>query len=162
MTSDTASSAVLTRGNVLGMSSGASTLFLLSFAQLFEELRAGAPGGCIRGPMADRFGARRVNMSAFFHPGGLLSYAVLALGGFVLLFALPLSVVVRPEFVPSQAGVVSALMMGFAWGTAGMVFIPLTGWISDQTPLGFAPRLPLVFPLPGLWAPSRIPRETVR
>ena len=71
------------------------------------------------------------------------------------------NVIVAQELVPSQAGAVSALMMGFAWGTAGMVFIPLTGWISDQTSLGFALQLLLVFPLLGLWATSRIPREAV-
>lgn len=134
-------------------------------------LTAGAIGGFIGGKMADRFGARRVIMAsflfsvpfmaAFFHTSGLISYVMLALGGFVLLFTIPVNVVVAQELVPSQAGAVSALMMGFAWGTAGMVFIPLTGWISDQTSLGFALQLLLVFPLLGLWATSRIPREAV-
>ena len=134
-------------------------------------LTAGAVGGFLGGRMADRFGARRVIMAsflfsvpfmaAFFHTTGLVSYVMLALGGFVLLFTIPVNVVVAQELVPSQAGAVSALMMGFAWGTAGMVFIPLTGWISDQTSLGFALQLLLVFPLLGLWATSRIPREAV-
>ncbi len=35
------------------------------------------------------------------------------------------------ELVPSAPGTVSALMMGFAWGMAGLVFVPLTGKLSD-------------------------------
>lgn len=134
-------------------------------------LTAGAIGGFLGGRMADRFGARRVIMAsflfsvpfmaAFFQTTGVLSYFMLAVGGFVLLFTIPVNVVVAQELVPSQAGSVSALMMGFAWGTAGMVFIPLTGWISDQTSIGFALQLLLIFPLLGLWATSRIPREAV-
>ena len=135
-------------------------------------LTAGAIGGFIGGKMADRFGARRVIMAsflfsvpfmaAFFHTTGLISYIMLALGGFVLLFTIPVNVVVAQELVPSQSGAVSALMMGFAWGTAGMVFIPLTGWISDRTSLAFALELLLIFPVLGLWVTSRIPKEMVR
>jgi FSR family fosmidomycin resistance protein-like MFS transporter len=101
-------------------------------------------------------------MLAFFHTSGLLSYAMLALGGFILLFTIPVNVVVAQELVPSQSGVVSALMMGFAWGTSGMVFIPFAGWLSDRTSLGFALELMLVFPLLGLWVTSRIPKEMIR
>ncbi len=134
-------------------------------------LTAGAVGGFIGGRLADRLGARRVIMAsflfsvpfmaAFFHTTGMLSYVMLALGGFILLFTIPVNVVVAQELVPSQSGAVSALMMGFAWGTAGMVFIPLTGWISDQTSLGLALEMLLIFPLLGLWVTSRIPKEMI-
>ena len=39
---------------------------------------------------------------------------------------------------PDQAGTVSALMMGFSWGMAGLVTIPLVGWIGDHHSLGTA------------------------
>jgi FSR family fosmidomycin resistance protein-like MFS transporter len=144
----------------------------VSAAVLTCYLTAGAAGGFLGGRLADRFGARRVIMAsflfsvpfmaAFFHTSGLLSYVMLALGGFVLLFTIPVNVVVAQELVPSQSGAVSALMMGFAWGLSGMVFIPLTGWISDRSSLGFALELLLVFPLIGLWVTSRIPKGLIR
>ena len=49
------------------------------------------------------------------------------MGGVILLFTIPVNVVMAQELAPSQAGTVSALMMGFAWGMAGMVFIPIVG-----------------------------------
>jgi hypothetical protein len=53
------------------------------------------------------------------------------------------------ELVPSQAGTVSALMMGFAWGTAGMLFIPLVGWASDLLSMHTVMMALTVFPVLG-------------
>ena len=60
-----------------------------------------------------------------------MSTVSLILGGLILLFTNPVNVLMGQELAPTQTGTVSALMMGFAWGTSGMLFIPLTGWISD-------------------------------
>ena len=43
-----------------------------------------------------------------------LSTAALALGGLTLLFTNPVNVVIVQELAPTQAGSVSAMMMGFA------------------------------------------------
>lgn len=58
-------------------------------------------------------------LSTFFHAGHMLSYVGLLLGGLVLLFTIPVNVVMAQELAPAQTGTVSALMMGFAWGTSG-------------------------------------------
>lgn len=134
-------------------------------------LAAGALGGFIGGNLSERFGARRVILASFLgstpfmavfffwtqSPWGIAS---LALGGLILLFTIPVNVVVAQELVPRQAGTVSALMMGFAWGTAGMIFIPLTGWVADRTSLHTALSALLVFPLLGYWVSRYLPRET--
>ncbi len=46
---------------------------------------------------------------------------------------IPVNVVMAQELAPSQRGIVTSLMMGFAWGVAGILFIPVVGWIADRT-----------------------------
>lgn len=136
-------------------------------------LAAGALGGFIGGNLSERFGARRVILASFlgstpfmalffFWTQSAWGIASLALGGLILLFTIPVNVVVAQQLVPQQAGTVSALMMGFAWGTAGMIFIPLTGWLADHTSLHIALSALLVFPLLGYWVSRSLPRETGR
>ena len=103
-------------------------------------LAAGALGGLAGGHLADRFGGRAVIifsmlaslpfLAMFFFTRGWTSIAGLVVGGGILLFTVPVNVVMAQELAPSQAGTVSALMMGFSWGMAGMVFIPLVGYAS--------------------------------
>jgi FSR family fosmidomycin resistance protein-like MFS transporter len=136
---------------------------------LTAYLTAGALGGVAGGPLSDRFGARRVIMwsflfsfplmAVFFLHHGWLGMVCLAAGGFVLLFTIPVNVVVAQRLAPAQAGTVSALMMGFAWGSAGMIFVPLTGWLSDRTSLHAALFTLLVFPLLGFLVTRLLPEE---
>jgi FSR family fosmidomycin resistance protein-like MFS transporter len=131
-------------------------------------LASGALGGFVGGYLADRFGGRRVIrismigsvplLLVFFLARGAAALFGLALGGFVLLFTIPVNVVMAQELAPAQAGTVSALMMGFAWGMAGLIFVPLTGWISDQSSLQVALGSLLLFPVAGFFLASRLPR----
>jgi len=66
-----------------------------------------------------------------------------------LLFTIPVNVVMAQELVPAQAGTVSSLMMGFAWGMAGLVFIPLVGRASDVFSMHAVLMALLAFPLAG-------------
>ena len=105
-------------------------------------LAAGALGGFIGGNIAQRFGGKRVIqisflgslplLALFFLTSGWISMAALILGGFMLLFTVPVNVVMAQELAPTQAGTVSALMMGAAWGMAGLIGIPLIGWVGDH------------------------------
>ena len=131
-------------------------------------LFCGAVGGFAGGHLADRFGGRRVNMfsmigcvpflALFFLTTGVTAMVGLALAALILLFTLPVNVVMAQELVPSQVGTVSALMMGFAWGMAGLIFIPLTGWIGDHSSLHFALALLSVFPVAGFFLTLKLPK----
>ena len=131
-------------------------------------LLGGAAGGMAGGALADRFGGRRVILISmigsvpflmlFVFGRGVLSTAGLFLGGLVLLFTIPVNVVMAQELAPAQAGTVSALMMGFGWGTAGLIFIPLTGWVSDVFSLQAAFAGLIAFPLIGFLLALRLPK----
>lgn len=137
------------RGYSLSAAAWALTLYLT----------AGAVGGFAGGYLSDRYGARRVIllsfalsipfMLVFFLSTGWWAILSLALGGLILLFTIPVNVVVAQELAPSQAGTVSALLMGFAWGAAGLLFIPLTGFVAQRTSLHTALFSLLVFPVFG-------------
>jgi MFS transporter, FSR family, fosmidomycin resistance protein len=131
-------------------------------------LTAGALGGFVGGHLADRFGGRFVILlsmiasvpflALFFLSGGAASIAGLVLGGFILLFTIPVNVVMAQRLVPTQAGTVSALMMGFAWGMAGLVFIPLAGWASDMFSLHSVLFSLVVFPVIGFVLALKLPK----
>jgi FSR family fosmidomycin resistance protein-like MFS transporter len=131
-------------------------------------LVAGAIGGLAGGRLADRIGGRRViqasmigcvpPLALFFLASGWVAHVGLLAGGLVLLFTIPVNVVMAQELVPSQTGTVSALMMGFAWGLAGLVFVPAVGWAGDVFSLHSALFVLLVFPLVGFLLARSLPR----
>lgn len=136
---------------------------------LTAYLAAGALGGIAGGQLSAWFGPKRVIahsflwsaplMSVFFLTSSPWGVAFLVAGGLVLLFTIPVNVIVAQRLVPSQAGTVSALLMGFAWGAAGMVFVPLTGWLADHTSLHTALAALLVFPAAGYWLSRQLPED---
>jgi MFS transporter, FSR family, fosmidomycin resistance protein len=117
-------------------------------AGLTIYLASGAVGGFVGGNLADRFGGKRVILismagclpflAGFFLTTGGTALLFLGLAGLMLLFTIPVNLVMGQQLVPAQAGTVSSLMMGFAWGTAGLIFIPLTGYAADHWGLGTA------------------------
>ncbi len=135
---------------------------------LSAYLFLGALGGFLGGHLADRIGGRRVILismagatpllALFYVLDGPLSIACLVLGGLVLLFTIPVNVVMAQELIPSQAGTVSALMMGFAWGLAGLIFIPLTGYLADLFSMHYALAALTLCPLVGFLLALRLPK----
>lgn len=131
-------------------------------------LACGAVGGFAGGHLADRFGGRTVIqlsmagcvpfLALFYLTQGVWSMIGLALGGLTLLFTIPVNVVMAQELVPRQAGTVSSLMMGFSWGMAGLIFIPLTGWLSDLYGMHAALSALLVFPVLGIFLTLKLPK----
>jgi FSR family fosmidomycin resistance protein-like MFS transporter len=135
-------------------------------------LVAGAVGGFTGGNLADRFGERFIIvlsmigsipfLALFLFSKGPLSIAGLLIGGLILLFTIPVNVVMAQELLPSQAGTVSALMMGFAWGMAGVMFIPLVGWISDALSLQHAMAGLIAAPAAGFLLALQLPKPAKR
>jgi FSR family fosmidomycin resistance protein-like MFS transporter len=132
-------------------------------------LCAGAFGGFAGGNLADRFGGRRIILLSmicsvpflilFVFTKGFVSIAGLILGGLILLFTIPINVMMGQALVPAKAATVSALMMGAAWGLAGITFIPLTGWISDHYSMQHAFAGLILAPLIGFLLALKLPKE---
>ena len=135
---------------------------------LSAYLLFGALGGFLGGHLADRLGGRRVTLlsmagsvpllALFFAADGPPAIAGLLLGGLILLFTIPVNVVMAQELIPSQAGTVSALTMGFAWGLAGLIFIPLTGVLADHFSMHSVLAAWTAFPVLGFLLALRLPR----
>ena len=131
-------------------------------------LGAGAVGGILGGNLADRFGGRRVILISmigsvpflvlFVFSTGLVSTISLIAGGLILPFTTPVNVLMGQDLAPTQTSTVSALMMGFAWGTSGLLFIPLTGWISDLYSMQAAFIGLVLFPLAGFALALKLPK----
>jgi len=118
-------------------------------------LTAGSLGGFAGGPLADRFGPKRVIAASLLMATPLLAAAtllhdwplvvVLALGGFFLQSTLPVNVSFAQQIAPAGAATVSSLMLGVAWGIGGLM-APLVGSAADR--FGIGPTLTAVAFLP--------------
>jgi FSR family fosmidomycin resistance protein-like MFS transporter len=149
----------LDRGFSVRSASYVLTLFLVG----------GATGGFVGGNLADRFGGKRIVvfsmigsvpfLALFLLTRGWMSLAGLFVGGLILLFTIPVNVTMAQELVPTQAGTVSALMMGFAWGMAGLAVIPLFGWSADHVGLHRSLWGVVLLPVAGFLLALALPRD---
>ena len=124
-------------------------------------------GGFFGGPLADRFGPRRVIIVSLVSAVPLLAVApqlsgwtfiaTLAVGGFLLQSTLPVNVTFGQTIAPISAATVSSLMMGFAWGVGGLC-VPFVGMLADhvgiESTLTTMAALPLVAAVLALPLPS--------
>ena len=131
-------------------------------------LFSAAAGSFLGGGLAERIGGPKVMvvsmacatpfLALFVATTGWISLLSLFIGGTFLLLTIPVIVVMAQELIPSQAATVSGLMMGFAWGVAGMIFVPLIGWTADR--VGLEPMFWVLafLPLAGLLLSLKIMR----
>ncbi len=127
-------------------------------------------GAFLGGVACDRFGGRNVVifsflasvpfLVAFLALEGWISILLLFVGGVILLCTIPVNVVMSQQLVPSQAGAITALMMGFAWGIAGIIFVPFMGWLADQIGLETVLWGLILLPVLGLPLTWMLPKLT--
>jgi len=114
---------------------------------------AGAVGGLVGGPLADRVGRRPILFLSFalalpflwgfFRAEGWLALAYLAVAGAIISSSSPLSVVIAQEAAPDSPSMASGLMIGFAWGIGGLA-VTGVGWWGDQVGLAQAMSVAVV------------------
>jgi FSR family fosmidomycin resistance protein-like MFS transporter len=131
-------------------------------------MAAATLGGLVGGNLADRFGGRRVVicstfgtapiLAVFLFGSGVWSMAALLAGGMTLALTNPVNIIMAQRLAPAQSGTVSALMMGFAWGTAGLIFIPLCGRIADHYTLHTAFCGLICIPVVSYFLSLRLPK----
>ncbi len=101
----------------------------------------GAAGSFLAGNLSDRWGRKAVILGSmvlatpfyilFLHGPTTLLLPIIALAGLLDLSATPVGVVAAQECIPGRTGLVSGLVMGLAWGVAGLSLFPI-GWLADK------------------------------
>jgi FSR family fosmidomycin resistance protein-like MFS transporter len=136
---------------------------------LFAFLTAGTFGTLIGGPLADRFGYKKIILFSlgfscpllvlFLLSSGIWSFIWFTLAGFILIFSFAVTMVMGQSFLPKHVGMASGLILGFAIGTGGIGAavlglvadrwgIPLTLWIIVFIPwLAFILAALIPYPL---------------
>jgi len=123
-------------------------------------------GGFSGGPLADRFGPRRVILTSLISAvpfmmaasqlTGWWLTAAISIGGLLLQSTLPVNVTYAQQLAPVGAATVSSLMMGFAWGM-GSVMVPIVGWLGDRVGLPTALLAISVMPLVAAALAAQLP-----
>lgn len=144
--------------NVRGAGSGAPVIFwtLAAFSA------AAGLGGIVAGALERRvsrdvliagtmLGALVPLFLLFVLPVGSVGwYVAVAAAGALVNGGLPLMVVAAQDLAPESVGAASGLLMGFTWGTAGVLYIGI-GALQELMGIGPAMALSFLTLLPGSW-----------
>ncbi len=114
---------------------------LLGGAAISIFLITGALGGLLAGRISDRVGRKAVIFTTilltapflllFLHGPSWVMLPSLAIAGLFLFSSTPVGIVAAQEILPGKAGLVSGVVMGMAWGVAGLALMPV-GWLADR------------------------------
>ena len=120
--------------NVQSMDIGLASTYIFIF------MFAGSVGTFFGGPMADKLGNRRMLIWTMFlsipllimlpYASGVFAFLNIIVLGFILVSTTAVSVVYGQKLMPGKVGMVTGLMIGFAYGTAGAL-ISLLGYLAD-------------------------------
>lgn len=119
---------------------------------------SGGAGLLVGGYLSDKFPAKKVMQSSFLFalPFGILFFffptiygiVFIGLAGFFVLMSLPINILIAQKILPKNVGFASGIMMGFAWGTAGLLATPV-GVLADIIGLKYALLIVTLLMLPG-------------
>lgn len=137
---------------------------------LFGFLGAGALGTLVGGPIADRWGGRRVVTGSMlvaaplvatflWRQGDGLAVLCLLAAGFALVSSFSVTVVLAQAYLPRRLGMAAGLMTGLAIATGG-IGVALLGWVADHWGLMTALALTAVMPLAGFAAALALPEPS--
>ena len=126
-----------------------------------------ATGSLLGGSISDHIDRRQVvwfSMIAsapflllFVQTTGWWSILWLYIGATFLLLTIPVIVVMAQQLVPTQGATISALMMGFAWGVAGVFCGPVLGWLADRVGIELVFFGLAILPLAGFFLALKLP-----
>jgi FSR family fosmidomycin resistance protein-like MFS transporter len=129
----------------------------------------GTLGGITGGFLADRVGRRRTVIASLVLPVPLLllfsrtsgpwSYLWLAAGGAALYLSAAVTIVMAQELLPLRTGMASSIVMGLAWGTAGLS-LTAVGALADRVGLEATLVGLLVLVVPALVAVAALARRS--
>ena len=92
----------------------------------------------------------------FLHTDGVTSFVLLGLGGALIFGSNPITVAMAQELAPKNAAFASGLPLGFTWGIAGLLLLPI-GYVADRigvaNTLSYLALLPLITGLLAMWLP---------
>jgi MFS transporter, FSR family, fosmidomycin resistance protein len=129
-----------------------STLLAFSLAAGFGGIVAGALGRRLSPQLlitATMVLALPCFYAIFLTPAGSPLYFVwVVLAGALINAGLPLMVVAAQNLAPHAVGTASGMMMGFTWGSAGVLYI-LNGWVQELVGLTAAMQLSFLSLIPG-------------
>ena len=114
---------------------------LIGGAAISTFLITGALGGLFAGKISDHVGRKAVIFTTillaapflliFLHGPSWSMLPSLGLAGLFLFSSTPVGIVAAQEIMPGKAGLVSGIVMGMAWGVAGLALMPV-GWLADR------------------------------
>jgi MFS transporter, FSR family, fosmidomycin resistance protein len=135
---------------------------------LFTFSIASAAGGIVGGLLSDRLGRTTVLRSSVLgliplfiglvvsNPDQFWFYPLAFVVGGLANATIPVAVVAAQEFAPGHTGTTSALMMGFSWGTAGVLYLVFAA-LANATSPNLAMIVSIVLLIPGFFLTLKIP-----
>jgi FSR family fosmidomycin resistance protein-like MFS transporter len=136
-------------------------------------LFAGTVGILVGGPLADRYGYKKmvlitlglssVFLGLFYATEGILSLIFFSLAGMVLISSNSTTMAMAQSFMPQRLGMASGLILGFSMGIGG-VSTTILGWVADRWGIPFTLQITFILPLLALLAcwPIAYPPQPIR
>jgi len=137
------------------LKSGGFAIFIFVFM--------GAIGGLLGGFLTDRYSPKKIiaisflssgpALLIFLHSGGLISYIALGIAGFLLYLSIPAVITQAQAAIPVHVGMVSSMVMGFAWGLGGIMVLmigraaDMFGILQTLNVLAFVPFIGFILSL---------------